>query len=58
MLKAREVIRVLENLDIKSLGKKPIPVPVHGSQDSGRRLLKIIWDLQISREEFLRLLRD
>lgn len=71
VLKAPEVIRVLEKLGYQKArhrgghahyvkpGRKTIPVPIHGDQDIGRGLLrKIIRDLQISREEFLRLLRE
>ncbi len=70
-LKAREVIRVLEKLGYQKTrqvgshahyekpGKKPIPVPIHGNRDIGRGLLrKIIRDLEISREEFLKLLKN
>ncbi len=71
VLKAREVIRVLERLGYHKArhrgghahytkpGKKTIPIPIHGGQDIGPGLLrKIMRDLQISRDEFLRLLKS
>ncbi len=70
VVKARDLIRVLESLGYRKVGQrgshayyaKPggrkIAVPLHGQRDIGRGLLrKILRDLGISREEFLKRLR-
>ncbi len=70
ILKAREVIKVLEKAGFQFLRQKGshalyahpdgrvTEVPLHRGEDIGRGLLrKIIRDMRISREEFLKLLQ-
>ncbi len=68
-LSAREVCRVLEKLDFEPIRQKgshifyrhpdgrTTIVPVHRGEDLGRGLLRsILRDIEISRDEFLKLL--
>lgn len=71
VLKAREVIEVLEEASFQFIRQKGshaiyvhpdgrvTEVPIHRGEDIGRGLLrKIIRDMKISREEFLKLWRS